>query len=139
MDTAQFGEKADSSPEQTATHLIAQLTGELQRNEDAEAAVDVYKTANWIIRRLEEVKKRALDLAQKDMEQRGLGKLDTPTGSAGWTEPQARELDEETWAQAMAKDPRLMEAQSEFEAARATLKRAQEPFRELPEPRFYIR
>ncbi|MFW6135437.1 MAG: hypothetical protein ACOC7N_01295 [Chloroflexota bacterium] len=131
--------RADSSPEETATRLVAELTGRLRQNEDAETALDVYKTSNWIIGQLEDVKDAALDLAEKDLEQRGLDSLNTPTGSAGWTEPQTRRLDENAWAQAVARNPRLREIQREFEVSRAALERAQEPFKELPESRFYIR
>ncbi len=131
--------RADSSPEQTATRLVAELTGRLRQNEDAETAIDVYKTSNWIIGQLEDVKDAALDLAEKDMEQRGRDSLSTPTGSAGWTESQTRRLDEDAWAQAVGRNPRLREIQREFEASRAALERAQEPFKELPESRFYIR
>lgn len=139
MQTAGAGRRADQSPEQTATRLIAELTGRLRQREDAETAVEVYKTANWIISQLEEVKDAARDLAQSDMEQRGLDKLDTPTGSAGWTEPQVRQLDEEAWARALTRNRRLMEIQREFERAKRELERAQEPFRELPPSRFYVR
>lgn len=139
MRAAEAGEEGVGSAEQTATRLIAQLTGQLRRHEDAETAIDVYRTANWIIGQLEEVKDAALNLAEKDLEQRGLEKLDTPTGSAGWTQPKVRQLDEEAWARAMAKNRRLMEIQRVFEEAKATLEQAQQPFKELPESRFYIR
>lgn len=129
----------EESPEQTATQLIAQLTGQLRRNEDAETAIDVYRTANWIISQLEGVKDEALRLAEQDMEQRGLDTLRTPSGSAGWTEPKARQLNEEAWANAMISNPHLREIQQRCEAARETLEQAQEPFMELPEPRFYVR
>jgi hypothetical protein len=139
MDDIGVQEKVTGAAKTTAKHLITQLTDDLLRYEDTETAIDVYKTVNWIIRRLEEVKDEALDLAADDMAQRGLDKLDTPTGSAGWTEPQARQLDEDAWTQAMAHDPRLLRIQSEFEGARIMLERAQEPFKQLPESRFYIR
>lgn len=137
--TAMSGEEVDGSPERSATRLVAQLTGDLRRHEDAETAVQVYKMANWIIGRMEEVKAAARRLAEQDMEQRGLEQLDTPTGSAGWTEPKTPQLDEEAWTRAMAKNPRLMEIQRAFEEAREALERAREPFKELPESRFYIR
>jgi hypothetical protein len=137
--TARSAEEAGGHPERTATHLVTELTGELRRHEDAETAIQVYKMANWIIGQMEEVKAKARQLAEADMEQRGLDELDTPTGSAGWTEPQVRQLDEEAWARAMGRNPRLMELQREFEEAEAALEQAREPFKELPEPRFYIR
>ena len=139
MEEARLQERIEGFAEVAATRLIALLTSDLRRYENTETAIDVYKTANWIIRRLEEVKSAALDLASEDLAQRGLDKLDTPTGSAGWTEPQTRQLDEDAWTQAMAHDPSLLRIQSEFEGARIMLERAQEPFKQLPEPRFYIR
>jgi hypothetical protein len=127
------------SPQQRATRLVTDLKGELLRNEDAETAVEVYKTANWVISRMEEVKQAALDLARDDMEQRDIEKLDTPIGSAGWTEPKAPQLDETAWARAMAQNRRLREIQRAFEEAEDELERAQEPYKDLPESRFYIR
>jgi len=139
MVTREPGQRLEKSPEQTATRLVAELTGRLRQNEDAETAVDVYRTANWIMGQLEEVKDAALDLAEKDMEQRGLDRLSTPTGSAGWTEPKAKQLDEEAWTRALAENPQLRQIKREYEAASEALERAQEPFKELPESRFYIR
>jgi hypothetical protein len=139
MATRGPGKRIERSPEQMATRLVAELTGRLRQHEDAETAIDVYRTANWIIGQLEEIKDAALDLAEKDMEQRGLDKLSTPTGSAGWTEPKAKQLDEEAWTRALAKNPRLRQIEREYETARTALERAQEPFEELPESRFYIR
>jgi hypothetical protein len=139
MDAREQGRRTEQSPEQTATRLVAQLTGQLRQNEDAETAIHVYKTANWIIGLLEEVKDAALDLAEKDVAHRGLDKLSTPTGSAGWTEPKAGELSEEAWARALVRNPHLREVEREYESARVALERAQEPFKELPQPRFYIR
>lgn len=139
MATREPGRRMDRSPEQTATRLVADLTGQLRQNEDAETAIDVYKTANWIIGQLEDVKDAALDLAEKDVEQRGLDKLSTPTGSAGWTEPRVRQLNEEAWARALTKNPQFREIEREYEAAKTALERAQEPFKELPGSRFYIR
>jgi len=115
------------------------LKRDLRHNEDAETAIDVYKTANWIIGQLEDVKEEALQLAEADVDQRGLRDLDTPTGSAGWTEPKVPQLNEEAWAKAMGKNPRLRQIQQAYEAARSELERAQRPYEELPESRFYIR
>jgi hypothetical protein len=129
----------EGSPEQTATQLIAELTGQLRQNEDAETAIDVYRTANWIISQLDSVKHEALRLAEHDMEQRGLDTLRTPSGSAGWTEPKASQLNEEAWTRAMMRNPHLREIEQQYKAARETLEQAQEPFKELPDPWFYIR
>jgi ribosomal protein L11 methylase PrmA len=129
----------EQAAEQMAKQLMAQLNAELNQNEDAETAIDIYKTVNWIVSELEEVKEAALDLAQQDMEQRGLDTLKTPAGSAGWTEPKAKQLDEQAWMEALAKDPRLMKIQRDFDLAKAALEQAQEPFMELPEARFFIR
>jgi hypothetical protein len=37
----------EQTVEQTATLLINQLREQLTRHEDAETAIDVYKSANW--------------------------------------------------------------------------------------------
>lgn len=129
----------EQAAEQMARQLLAQLNAELKQNEDAETAIDVYKTVNWIVSELDGVKERALDLAQQDMQQRGLDALKTPAGSAGWTEPRVKQLNEQAWIEALAKDPRLMKIQRDFDLARAALEQAQEPFTELPEARFFIR
>ncbi|MFP3895991.1 MAG: hypothetical protein ACLFV5_04005 [Anaerolineales bacterium] len=139
MRSARQGARDEGSPEQTATQLIAQLSTELQQNEDAETAIDVYKTINWIIGQLEDVKESASDLAERDMRRRELDTLNTPNGSAGWTEPRTQQLDEEAWERATYEDPRLREIQRTYEAAKARLEGAQEPYMELPEPRFYVR
>jgi ribosomal protein L11 methylase PrmA len=129
----------EQTADQIARQLISQLTGKLAQHENAESAIDVYKTANWIISELDEVKETALDLAQRDMQQRGLDALRTPAGSAGWTEPKAKQLNEQAWTEALAKDPHLIKFQRDFDVAKATLEQAQEPFMELPEARFFIR
>jgi hypothetical protein len=124
--------------EQTGKQLIVQLTGQLTQHEDAETAISVYKTAIWIISQLEEVKHAALILAEQEMRQKGLEVLKTLFGSAGWTKPQAKHLNERAWQEALARDPESMKIQREFDLAQAVLQRAQEPYMELPEPRFYI-
>lgn len=139
MRSARQGTRGEGSPEQTATQLIAQLSTQLQHNEDAETAIGVYKTINWIIGQLEDVKESAVDLAERDMKRRELDTLSTPSGSAGWTEPRTQQLDEGAWERATSENPRLREIQRAYEAAKARLEGAQEPYMELPEPRFYIR
>lgn len=139
MEARRRQDPSSPSPEQTATRLVGELKRDLRHNEDAETAIDVYKTANWIIGQLEDVKEEALQLAEADVDQRGLRDLDTPTGSAGWTEPKVPQLNEEAWAKAMGKNPRLRQIQQAYEAARSELERAQRPYEELPESRFYIR
>lgn len=125
--------------EQTARQLINELTEVLARNEDAESAVAVYKIANWIVNELESTKDAALNLAEQDMQERQLSHLRTPSGSAGWTEPRARQLNEQAWLEAMTQEPRLMKLQREHDVARAALEQVQEPYMETPEPRFFIR
>ena len=65
--------------------------------------------------------------------------LRTPPGPAGWTEPTARQLDVGAWAKARERDPFLGKIWDEYQHAAAALEEAQEPFLELPEPRFHIR
>jgi hypothetical protein len=125
--------------EEIVSELLAELRSELAQEEDAERAVEVYKMANWIISQLEELKESALKLAEQDMQQRNLTSLKTMAGSAGWTVPQARQLNERAWKEALVSDSRLMEIQRQFDLAQAVLDKAQEPFTELPESRFFIR
>jgi hypothetical protein len=127
------------STNREAQQLIDRLEAELARGEDVDAAIDVYKTVNWIIDRLQEVKSEALDLAEQDMRQRELKSLKTRVGSAGWTEPKAKQLDEEAWAKALERDPYLRQVQERYARAQAILEEAREPFMQLPEPRFFIR
>ena len=129
----------EESTVEDAQQLLERLQARLARGEDAETAIDVYKTINWVIDRLQHVKSEALQLAERDMRQRGIESLRTPAGSAGWTEPRVRQLDEEAWEKAMRRDPFLTELWGEYQRAQAALAEAQEPFLELPESRFYIR
>jgi hypothetical protein len=129
----------DSMIEEHVEALIAHLQAQLNEQEDAETAIATYKTVNWIIDQLEAVKQAALALAQADMEQRGRDALKTPFGSAGWTKPEVKQLDEAAWIKALGADSALWRIQREFDAAQATLRQAQEPYRALPDPRFFIR
>ncbi len=132
-------ETIQQTPEQIARQLIAQLNRELSQHEDAETAIAAYKTANWIINQLEEVKKTAIDLAEHDMQERGLEALRTPAGSAGWTKPEARQLNQQAWQDAIARNPELARLQWEYDRAYELLERAREPYMELPAPWFFIR
>jgi hypothetical protein len=129
----------EQSLDTQAQRLIEQLQVKLARGEDVEAAIDVYKTVNWIIDRLQDVKTDALDLAEQDMRQRDLRSLKTRAGSAGWTEPKAKQLDEGAWEKALKHDPYLRQVQERYARAQAALEEAREPFMQLPEPRFFIR
>lgn len=125
--------------EERVNELIAQLRAQLGEQEDAEAAVATYKAVNWAIDQLEGIKRTALALAQADMEARGRDALKTPLGSAGWTKPEVKQLNETAWMKALGNDPGLLRIQREFDTAQATLRQVQEPYLELPEPRFFIR
>ncbi|MBN1399368.1 MAG: hypothetical protein JXA74_00940 [Anaerolineae bacterium] len=128
-----------SSLSELVEQMVSGLHNLLSDAEDAETAISIYKQTNWIIYQLEGVKDQALALAEQDLQRRELEALKTAIGSAGWTEPRTRQLDEKTWRLAMAEDPRLMEIQQAFDQAKTILERVQEPFMESPEPRFYIR
>lgn len=132
-------EYMEQTTEQTARLLISQLKEQLARHEDAETAIDVYKSANWIVSQLEQVKSICMDLAEQDMEQRDLHYLRAPEGSAGWTEPKIRMLDETAWLNAISQNPELRRIQREYDQAEARLEQAQEPYMQLPEERFFIR
>lgn len=129
----------DQASEQFATQLINQLNNYLAHAEDAESAIAVYKTANWVISQLEAVKESALNLAEQDLEEKGLEDIRTIAGSAGWTEPKAPQLNEVAWSQALAADPELRQIQREYDRTEAVLRQAQQPYMELPKPRFFIR
>ncbi len=129
----------EQTPEQTGNELIAQLRGQLSQHEDAGMAIAVYKTANWIISQLEEVKNSALLLAEQDMQANGQESLKTAAGSAGWTENKARVLNEPAWREAMLRDENLLQLQRTYDMTAAALEQAQEPYTELPPPRFFIR
>jgi hypothetical protein len=86
----------EQEPETTARALIGQYSERLARDEDAETAIAVYKMANWYVNQMEGIKHTAQSLAEQDLAQRGLDSLHTPIGSAGWTEPRARQLDEQS-------------------------------------------
>lgn len=129
----------DQATEQTARLLINQLKEQLARHEDAETAIDAYKSANWVISQLEEVKNICMNLAEQDIQQRDLDHLKAPAGSAGWTEPKTRILDETAWLDATSQDPELRRIQREYDQAEARLQQAQEPYLQLPEQRFFIR
>jgi hypothetical protein len=94
---------------------------------------------NWIIDRLQALRFEALDLAEQDMRQRDLESLKTPVGSAGWTEPRAKQLDEQAWVKALERDPYLGQVDERYTRAQAARAEAQEPFMELPKPRFFVR
>lgn len=125
--------------DQVVAQLIAQLRAQMAEEEDAEMAIAVYKKANWAASLLEEVKHTALVLAQQDLEQRGIDALKTAVGSAGWTKPEARQLQEQQWRAALAGDPKLLQLQRAFDLAQGALYQAQDAYMALAEPRFFIR
>ncbi len=129
----------EQTPEQVVEHLVNLLNSRLSTSEDAETAIWTYKTANWIISEMEEVKHNAINLAEQDLHLQGKQSLKTSAGSAGWTEPKARQLDEAAWSEALARDSELLRLQREYDQAQARLEQAQEKYMRLPEPNFFIR
>ncbi len=129
----------DQKTEQTVEDLINHLSGQLSAKEDVAAAIDVYKTANWIISRLDDVKQHALNLAENDLRLNNQTYLKSASGSAGWTEPKARILNEKAWEEAVRQNPQLHNLQREYEVAQALIQKAQEPYMETPEGSFFIR
>lgn len=116
-----------------------ELTQKLTQYEDADTAIAVYKEANFIISQLEEVKKAALSLAESELRSTGEAGRKTVAGSCGWTVPKTRQLDKDAWQAALAEDTNLTTVQVNFDRAKATLEKAQEPFTKLPEGRFFIK
>jgi len=129
----------DYNPERLGEQLIDQLRTKMHEQEDAQSAVAAYKMANYIIRQLEEVKRTALNQAEHDLLVSKRDSIKTSAGSAGWTQPKTPVLNDTSWREAVARDPRLSEIQRNYEVAQAVLQNAQEPFMELPEPVFFIR
>lgn len=116
-----------------------ELAQKLAQYEDADTAIAVYKEANFIISQLEEVKRAALNLAESELRATGETGRKTAAGSCGWTIPKTRQLDKDTWQSALVEDTNLTTIQVNFDRAKATLEKAQEPFMRLPEERFFIK
>ncbi len=129
----------DQTIEQVANHLVNMLNQQMSEYEDAETAIATYKTANWVISQLDDVKRSAVTLAQQDMLLHGKANLKTSAGSSGWTQPKARQLNERAWREALAQNPDLLRLQREYDQAQARLQQAQEQYMETPEPSFFIR
>lgn len=116
-----------------------ELLQKLTQHEDAETAIAVYKEANHIIGLFEEVKQAALSLAENELRSTGETGRKTIAGSCGWTQPKTRQLDKDAWQKAVAQNYDLEAIQVNFERAKQTLDKAQEPYLKLPEGRFFIR
>lgn len=129
----------DYNPERLGEELVDQLRSRMNEQEDAQSAIAAYKMANYIISQLEEVKRTALQQAEHDLRVSRRDSIKTSAGSAGWTQPKVRVLNENAWREAVSRDPGLAEIQRNFEVSQAVLQNAQEPFMELPEPVFFIR
>lgn len=119
--------------------LVTRLRQQLAQQEDAETAIAVYKLCNWLSSQVDLVKQEALALAEQDLKERGLAALRSPLGSAGWTQPEVKQLDEAAWLAALAQYPDLRERQRAFDLTQATLQQAQTPYLKVPASRFFIR
>jgi hypothetical protein len=117
---------------------VLELERKLEEAGDAETAIAVYKSADWIIDQLEVVKERARALAEEDLKERGEASVSTPVGSAAWTEPDEALLDEEAWQEALARDASLQRLVRDFEDAQAALEQARAGYRRAPERRLVV-
>lgn len=126
-------------PEVAAEELVTLLQQQFAQHEDAETAIAIYKLCNWIIGQLDTVKQNALKLTEQELTAKGLSSVKTSIGSAGWTQPEVKQLDEAAWLTALAQNPALMERQRAFDLAQAALQQAQTPYLKLPGSRFFIR
>lgn len=129
----------ERKPETVASELINSLQQMLGTQEGAETAIAIYKLCNWVSSQLETVKQEALTLTEHELSASGMPAIRTPIGSAGWTQPEVKQLDEAAWFAALAQNPALMERQRAFDLAQAALQQAQAPYLKLPGSRFFIR
>ncbi len=129
----------ERKPETVASELIHSLQQMLGTQEDADTAIAIYKLCNWVNSQLETVKQEALTLTEQELTAKGMPAIKTPIGSAGWTQPEVKQLDEAAWFAALAQNPTLMERQRAFDLAQAALQQAQAPYLKLPGSRFFIR
>ena len=129
----------ERKPETVASELITALEQQLTAHEDAETAIAIYKLCNWVNGQLETVKQEVLALTEQELTAKGMSALKTPIGSAGWTQPEVKQLDEAAWLAALAQNPSLMERQRVFYLAQAALQQAQASYLKLPGSRFFIR
>ena len=125
-------------PELNAREPMYSLRQKLAEAQDAETAIAIYKEADEIRRQLEEIQTSARDLAQQDMQARGLESLQTPVGQAHWQQPEEPVLDQTAWAEAVAEDPALRNMQRDVELAYEELREAQAPFMRPAGPVFQI-
>ena len=117
---------------------VLELERKLDEAGDAETAVAVYKSADWIIDQLEVVKERARALAEEDLKDRREDSVSTPVGSAVWAEPDEAPVDEEAWQEALARDASLQRLVRDFEEAQAALEKARAGYRRAPEQRLVV-
>lgn len=129
----------EGRPEVVASELVTLLQQQLTEYEEAETAIAIYKLCNWVIGQLDLIKQEALTLTEQELTARGMPALKTPIGSAGWTQPEVKQLDEAAWLAALAQDPELRGRQRAFDLAQAALQQAQTPYLKLPASRFFIR
>lgn len=116
-----------------------ELAQKLAQYEDADTAIAVYKEANLLISQLEEVKQAALNLAESELRTTGEVSRKTVAGNCGWTAPKTKQLDKAAWTAAIAENQDLTAIQVNFDRAKKTLEKSQEPFMKLPEGRFFIK
>lgn len=69
---------------QVVLDLQQELAGAREAEHQAEAAIAVYQAAAAMIDQLGRIQRAALDLAGRDMQQRGVRSLETPVGRAVW-------------------------------------------------------
>jgi hypothetical protein len=117
---------------------VLELEQKLDEAVDAETAIAVYKSADWVIDQLEVVKERAQALAEEDLRERGEDSLSTPIGSAAWTEPDESPVDENAWQEALARDASLQRLVRDFEDAQGALEQARVGYRRAPQRRLIV-
>lgn len=116
-----------------------ELAAILAQYEDEESAILVYKEAASIMAEYNKVKQQCVQMVEASLIASGKTKLVLDVGTAGWSAPKKKKLNEARWLAALEVDTDLAALQGKFHDAEQELERAQEPFMELPEGRFYIR
>ena len=105
---------------------------------DVESAIAIYKEIAGILEAYENVRKAARVLIEKQMQATGELAITTGAGKASYTQPKTGKLNDKAWKAALARNPDLLRAQANYDAAKSILDNLQEAYKELPAPSLRI-